>query len=99
MNRVDFSEDNDVVAWLILGYLCSYPDAKDTAQGVGNWWLKGEGFEVDAEVVRSRKQQTSPAPTITSGSHCSAWGVTAYGLNPNCRWNLQGNMHSHVSLH
>lgn len=26
-------EQNNVVAWLILGYLCSHPDAKDTVVG------------------------------------------------------------------
>ena len=34
-------EHNDVVAWLILGYLFSHPDAKDTVDGVEKWWLKG----------------------------------------------------------
>ena len=97
MNRVDFSEDNDVVAWVILDYLCSYPDAKDTAQGVGNWWLKGEGFEVDAEVVRGSLDYLVRLGWLRVTTRHA--GVTVYGLNPNCRWNLQGFMHSHVSLH
>ena len=43
MNRPAFFEHNDAVAWLILGYLCSHPDAKDTAEGVEKWWLNGQG--------------------------------------------------------
>lgn len=43
----------DVVAWLILGYLCSHPDAKDTAEGVEKWWLNGKGTHIDPKVVRA----------------------------------------------
>jgi hypothetical protein len=53
MNRPDFSEDDNVVARLILGYLCSHPDAKDTAEGIGRWWLRGEGIDADTESVRT----------------------------------------------
>lgn len=52
MNRPDLFDHNDVVAWLILGYLCSHPDAKDTAEGVEKWWLNGQEVYVDARVVR-----------------------------------------------
>lgn len=52
MSRPDLFDHNDVVAWLILGYLCSHPDAKDTAEGVEKWWLNGQEIHVDARVVR-----------------------------------------------
>lgn len=97
MNRVDFSEDNDVVAWLILGYLCSHPDAKDTAEGVGNWWLNGEGIDVDPEVVRGSLDYLVRLGWLRAIARHE--GITVYGLNQNRRWNLQRFMHSHVSLH
>jgi hypothetical protein len=53
MSRPDLFDNSDVVAWLILGYLCSHPDAKDTAEGVEKWWLNGQEVYVDARVVRS----------------------------------------------
>ena len=52
MGRPDWFDHNDVVAWLILGYLCSHPDAKDTAEGVEKWWLNGHEINVNARVVR-----------------------------------------------
>jgi len=41
------------VAWLILGYLCSHPDASDTATGVSTWWVgAAKGIEPDAKAIR-----------------------------------------------
>ena len=97
MNRTDFSEDNDVVAWLILGYLCSHPDAKDTAEGVGDWWLNGEGIHVDAEVVRSSLDYLVRLGWLSATAPHA--GVTVYGLNQNRRSNLQRFLQNHVSLH
>jgi DNA-binding PadR family transcriptional regulator len=47
------NHNNDVVGWLILGYLSSHPDAKDTAEGVEKWWLSGKGIHVDPQIVRA----------------------------------------------
>lgn len=49
----DTNSNYDVVAWLILGYLSSHPDAKDTAEGVEKWWLNSKGTQVDPKVVRA----------------------------------------------
>jgi hypothetical protein len=52
MDRPTFSEQTDLVAWLILAYLYLNPDAKDTVDGVKQWWLNG----IDA-TMESRKVQ------------------------------------------
>jgi hypothetical protein len=46
------NSSNDVVAWLILGYLCSNPEAKDTAEGVEKWWLNDMEINLDARDVQ-----------------------------------------------
>ncbi len=97
MNKPDFSEDNDVVAWLILGYLCSHPDAKDTVEGVGSWWLNGEGIDVEAEIVRgSLDYLVNLGWLMTVKRHT---GVTVYGLNQNRRHVLQRFLQSHARAH
>lgn len=79
MNRPGVFEKNNVVAWLILGYLCSHPDAKDTVAGVGKWWLRSEGIEVEMRRVRSALDylvQWGWLRVMGSDS-----GVIVYGLN------------------
>lgn len=97
MNRPDFSEDNDVVAWLILGYLCSHPDAKDTVEGVGSWWLNGEGIDVEPEVVRGSVDYLVSLGWLTAIKGYA--GVTVYGLNKNRRHVLQRFLQSHSRAH
>lgn len=52
MDSLGVFENNNVVAWLILGYLCSHPDAKDTVAGIEKWWLRTEGIDIDMRRVR-----------------------------------------------
>ena len=97
MDRPGVSEDNNVVAWLILGYLCSHPDAKDTAEGIGRWWLRGEGIDVDTDVVRDSLDYLVKRGWLTA-TEVSA-GLTLYGLNKNrqyaLRWFLQSQAIGH----
>lgn len=39
------------MVWLLLGYLYSHPDAKDTADGLANWWFRARGVQIDEIVV------------------------------------------------
>ncbi len=89
--------DNDIVAWLILGYLSSHPDAKDTAEGVGNWWLNGEGISVDVEAVRGSLEYLVKLGWVMATSRHA--GVTVYGLNQSRRHALQGFLESHLRTH
>ena len=52
MDRPAFFGHNDALAWLILGYLSSHPDAKDTIDGVEKWWLNSMEIDMDARTVR-----------------------------------------------
>lgn len=97
MNKTDFCDDNDIIAWLILGYLCSYPDAKDTAEGVGNWWLTGEGVDVDAEIVRGSLDYLVKVGWLKATVRHA--GVTVYGLNQDRRHTLQRFLQSHSGIH
>ena len=97
MNRPDFSEDNNVVAWLILGYLCSHPDAKDTAEGIGRWWLRGEGIEADRDVVRGSLAYLENRGWLTAaGGHV---GLIRDGLNKTRQDELQQFLQSQSSVH
>ena len=97
MNRPEFSEDNNVVAWLILGYLCSYPDAKDTAEGIGRWWLPGKGIDADADVVRGSIAYLVKRGWLTATEGSA--GLTLYGLNKNRQYALRQFLQSQSSFH
>ena len=97
MSRSDFSEDNNVVAWLILGYLCSHPDAKDTAEGIGRWWLRGEGIEADRDVVRGSLAYLVNRGWLTSMGGSA--GHIRYGLNKTRQDELQQFLQSQSSVH
>lgn len=78
MNRPAFLEHNDAVAWLILGYLCSHPDAKDTAAGIGQWWLQHD-IRTGAQHLRTTLDYLVVQGWLTSVRVESVG--TIYGLN------------------
>lgn len=39
------------VGWLLLRYFYSHSDAKDTAEGITNWWLRSQGAMVHEAAV------------------------------------------------
>ena len=97
MDRPGVSEDNNVVAWLILGYLCSHPDAKDTAEGIGRWWLRGEGIDVDTYVVRGSLDYLVKRRWLTATG--DAAGLTLYGLDKNRQYALRQFLQSQSIVH
>jgi hypothetical protein len=86
MNRPAF-EHNDVVAWVILGYLFSHPDAKDTAEGVEKWWLNGQEINVNARVVRGSLDYLVRLGWLVSSDRQGSEMV--YGLNGDRRNKLR----------
>lgn len=92
MNKSLFvEEDNnanyDIAAWLILGYLCSHPDAKDTAEGVEKWWLNGKGTHVESKIVRAALDYLVKLGWLVSAERKGSGMV--YGLNGDRRKKLR----------
>ena len=52
MERPDQSSTSKNVVWLLLEYLYSHPNAKDTAEGIANWWLRAHGVMVNEMGVK-----------------------------------------------
>jgi hypothetical protein len=82
----EFPTSNRVV-WLVLGYLCSHPDAKDTAEGIENWWLRAHGAIVDRMGVREALNDLVGRDWLIRRGSMS--GHQIYGLNPARRMELQ----------
>jgi len=97
MSRPNFLQDNNVVAWLILGYLCSHPDAKDTAEGIGRWWLRGKGIDADAEAVCAALGYLVERRWLISIAGYS--GSQIYGLNQERKTVLQQFLQSQSIIH
>ena len=81
------TNNSDVVAWLILGYLCAHPDAKDTVDGVEKWWLKDMEFGLDARTVQGSLDRLVKWGWLVS-SQRQGTGVV-YGLNKERRATLR----------
>ncbi len=52
MERPDQFLTSKRVAWLLLGYLYTHPDAKDTTEGITDWWLRVRGVMVNEVGVK-----------------------------------------------
>jgi hypothetical protein len=81
-----FSTGNRVV-WLLLEYLCSHPDAKDTAEGIANWWLRARGADVDQRDVKEALNDLVATGWLTATGSLSSHRI--YGLNQLRRTELQ----------
>lgn len=88
---------NNIVAWLILGYLCSHPSAKDTAGGVSRWWLRGAGVEANELVVEEALKYLAIKGWVTVAKTPS--GQLLYGLNVLKHSVLQQFLHEQPRFH
>lgn len=86
MDRMGFLEHTDV-AWLILRYLSSYPDAKDTAAGVQHWWIGGMQASMDGRRVQDALDELVKAGWLLSSDRPGTGMV--YRLNGDCRQELR----------
>lgn len=87
MDKPALFEDNDALAWLILGYLHCHPDAKDTVDGVEKWWLNGREIRIDARTVQGSLDQLVNSGWLVSYQR-QGTGVV-YGLNRTRREKLR----------
>jgi hypothetical protein len=87
MDRPAFFEHDDAVAWLILGYLYSHPDAKDTVDGVEKWWLNAMEINMAARTVQGSLDQLVKLGWLVSYERRGT-GVV-YGLNRDRREKLR----------
>lgn len=88
---------NNIVAWLILGYLCSHPSAKDTADGVSRWWLRGAGVEANERAVEEALKYLAAKGWVTMTKAPS--GPKLYGLNLLKQTVLQQFLHGQPRFH
>jgi len=79
MERPDQFETSKRVAWLLLGYLYTHPDAKDTAEGIMNWWLPTRGVMVNETGVEEALNELVMSGWLTLTSHSASHPM--YGLN------------------
>lgn len=87
MERPDRELTSKGVVWLILGYLHAHADAKDTAEGITNWWLRAQGVTVHETAVHVALQEL-----VTSGwliAIESRLGHRLYALNGARRSDLE----------
>lgn len=91
MDRPVSFEHNDVVAWLILGYLCSNPDAKDTVDGIETWWLNGVEASTNVATVRNSLDDLVKSGWLVSSERPGTG--TVYGLNKSRHETLQQFLH------
>ena len=96
MDKPALFEHNDAVAWLILGYLYSNPDAKDTAEGVEKWWLNGMEINLDARVVQGSLDYLVRLGWLVSSERRGSRMV--YGLNGDRRDTLRQFLQSTAAL-
>ena len=87
MDRPAPFEHNDVVARLILGYLYSNPDAKDTVDGIEKWWLRGVKIRTNTRRLRDSLDGLVKSGWLVSNERLGTG--TVYGLNKNRRETLQ----------
>ena len=87
MERPDQSATSKRVEWLLLGYLCSHPDSKDTAEGIEHWWLRAHGANVDRMGVNEALNDLVARDWLIRRG--GLLGQQIYGLNQARRSELQ----------
>ena len=72
---------SDTVSRAILRYLVKYPDAKDTLEGIRDWWLPGDFVNREKLTVQDALDVLVSRGWVTEGRRGSSEKI--YGLNKN----------------
>lgn len=86
MDRPAFLEQTDIVSWLILAYVHLNPDAKDTVEGVEQWWLNGVEASMDSRTVERALNHLVNMGWLVCSTHQGTRAV--YGLKRDRRATL-----------
>ena len=81
---------------MILGYLLSNPDAKDTVDGIEKWWLNAMDIGMDARTVRCSLDHLVKLGWLVAYQRLGS-GVV-YGLNRDRREKLRRFLESAADL-
>ena len=81
---------------MILGYLLSNPDAKDTVDGIEKWWLNSLEIDRDARTVRGSLDHLVKLGWLVAYQRQGS-GVV-YGLNRDRREKLRKFLESAADL-
>lgn len=87
MERPEQSSTSKRVVWVLLGYLYAHPDAKDTAEGIADWWLRGCGVTANGEDVKEALNELVIRDWLTVTGSPSRHKI--YSLNPVRKMELQ----------
>ena len=79
MERPDQFVTSKRVVWLLLGYLYTHPDAKDTAEGIADWWLRARGVMINETGVEEALTELVLSGWLTATSRRAS--PPMYGLN------------------
>lgn len=93
MDRPGFCEHSDV-AWLILGHLSCYPDARDTVEGIQHWWLGSLRGGLDVRKVQGALDDLVEAGWVLPRRRRGTGMV--YGLNAARRQQLHHILQPHA---
>lgn len=67
------------VVWLLLGYLYIHPEAKDTAEGITNWWIRARGVMVNETGVEEVLNELVMSGWLTATGRIASQPI--YSLN------------------
>lgn len=80
MNRPDQLLTSTRIVCLLLGYLSAHPDAKDTAEGIAQWWLRAHGVMVNNTGVEEALGELVASGWLTATGRIASHQM--YCLNP-----------------